>query len=372
MAGSGTVCLRRFISSPLRLSFILLALGPAGCASIGPGTVPRDRVDYVRAVAESWKEQTLLNVVRMRYGDAPTFLDVSSVISSYALQGQVSGGSALSSNLTSNVPYNLSTLGGGGFYLDRPTITYTPLTGDKFTKSLLRPIPPSAIFQLVQAGYPADLVLLVTTRALNGIFNRSSVGGSTRVADPEFYPLLDALRRLQLSGSVSLRLEKRGEDEIGHLILAAERSPEDKRDLEFVLRTMKVTPDKEGEITIAFGTLPRTSNELAVLSRSMVEILLEVATGIEVPGEDVSRGRTIMATRQPNAPDPRDRPFVRILSGPTPPADAFTAVRYHDTWYRIDDRDFASKRIFTFLMMFFSLAETGVAPQAPVLTIPAN
>ena len=29
-----------------------LLLGVAGCASIGPGTVPRDRVDYITAVAE--------------------------------------------------------------------------------------------------------------------------------------------------------------------------------------------------------------------------------------------------------------------------------------------------------------------------------
>jgi len=28
--------------------------------------------------------------------------------------------------------------------------------------------------------------------------------------------------------------------------------------------------------------------------------------------------------------------------------------------------------VFTFLMMFFSLAETGVTPQTPVLTVPAS
>jgi hypothetical protein len=61
---------------------LLLSLG--GCASIGPATVPRDRADYIRAVGDSWKEQTLLNIVRMRYGDAPNFIEVSSIISSYA------------------------------------------------------------------------------------------------------------------------------------------------------------------------------------------------------------------------------------------------------------------------------------------------
>ncbi len=28
--------------------------------------------------------------------------------------------------------------------------------------------------------------------------------------------------------------------------------------------------------------------------------------------------------------------------------------------------------VFSFLMIFFPLAETGVTPQAPVLTVPAN
>ena len=60
-----------------------------GCAHVPPSTVTRDRFDYRQAIAESWKRQTLMDVVRLRYADAPVFLDISSVINSYTLSGSV-------------------------------------------------------------------------------------------------------------------------------------------------------------------------------------------------------------------------------------------------------------------------------------------
>jgi hypothetical protein len=57
---------------------LLLCLLVAGCASMGPQSVPRDRFDYVTSISESWKRQMLLNLLKVRYADAPVFLDVSS------------------------------------------------------------------------------------------------------------------------------------------------------------------------------------------------------------------------------------------------------------------------------------------------------
>ena len=64
-----------------QLPAVLLLLAAAGCTSVGPSTVPRDRFDYSQAITESWKRQTLLNLLKVRYADAPVFMDVSSVIS---------------------------------------------------------------------------------------------------------------------------------------------------------------------------------------------------------------------------------------------------------------------------------------------------
>ena len=69
---------------------VLLTLWIAACSSIGPGTVPRDRVDYVNAIGNSWERETLLNIVKLRYGHAPIFLSITQVVSGYQLQSTLS------------------------------------------------------------------------------------------------------------------------------------------------------------------------------------------------------------------------------------------------------------------------------------------
>ena len=79
----------------MRTSVVVLlpaavVLPGSGCRSVGPATVTRDRQDYVTAVGDSRNEQLLLNIVKLRYGEAPTFLDVVSVVSGYSLETGVS------------------------------------------------------------------------------------------------------------------------------------------------------------------------------------------------------------------------------------------------------------------------------------------
>ena len=128
----------------------------------------------------------------------------------------------------------------------------------------------------------------------------------------------------------------------------------------------------DGEVVLAYGALQRSPNELAVLSRSMLEILLELAARIEVPEKHIADGRTFANVEIGPDAQPRDRAIVRIHAGASPPHDGFAVVRYQDVWYWIDDRDYNSKRAFTFLLLFFALAETGVQPQAPILTLPVQ
>src|SRR5262249_62193442 len=63
---------------------------------------------------------------------------------------------------------------------------------------------------------------------------------------------------------------------------------------------------------------------------------------------------------------------LHVLSGVDRPASVFAAVRYQDYWFWIDNRDFASKRTLSFMMILLALAETGGAPPAPALTLPTG
>ncbi|MGN6731701.1 MAG: hypothetical protein ACTHMB_06965 [Candidatus Binatia bacterium] len=84
----------------------LLLTGLSGCASVGPGTVARDRFDYISAISDSWKSQMLLNLVKLRYGDAPVFLDVASVINQYGIEGSLGFSGSWAQNSQLPWPYN--------------------------------------------------------------------------------------------------------------------------------------------------------------------------------------------------------------------------------------------------------------------------
>lgn len=346
---------------------ILLALGGAACGTIGASTVTRDRGDYNEAISSSWKEQTLGNIVKLRYGDAPVFLDVSSLISQYQLEGAVNAGGTVFPGVGSNAV----TMGALGRYIDRPTVTYTPVQGDKFTKSLLRPIVPAALFQLVQAGYPIDLIFQLTVRSINEVYNRSGRASMRREADPEFYQLLDALRRIQQSESVGFRVERRGAEDAALMVFRGNVAPEIEADMKFVRDTLNLEQGASS-INLTFGAVQRNNREVAMLSRSMFEILLELGANVNAPADHIQEGRAAPAMPPSPTGNPRDLPLIKVSSGIEKPDTVYTATRYRDRWFWVDDRDFRSKSVFTFLMLLFSLAETGVTPQAPVITIPVN
>ena len=335
-----------------------------GCAGIGPPTVDRDRFDYVSAISESWKRQTLLNLVKTRYLDAPVFMDVSSVINQYALEGEIELGFEWAD-------VNTQTLGGRTMYTDRPTISYTPLMGENFARSLLRPIPIGTVLLLIQSGYPIDNVFRICTQGINGLDNRSS-RITTRHGDPEFYELLGLLRQIQKMDGIRMRSRIIDNRETVVMFFREPKTEDDARTLKRAMQLLGVNPDAR-EFRIVNGYLAENDSEIAVLSRSMIQIMSEYASYIEVPDSDISEGRINAANRESAEIEAQLPPLIQVHCSVSKPDDAFIAVPYRNHWFYIDDRDIHSKRTFYFLMVMFSFTERGDIGQAtPVLTVPTN
>jgi hypothetical protein len=110
-------------------------------------------------------------------------------------------------------------------------------------------------------------------------------------------------------------------------------------------------------------------NRVAVLTRSILAMLVEVGSQVEVPEQDIRAGRTL-ATAPPAAPG--TGPIITIHSGSAQPADTFVSLAYRGRWYWIDDGDLQSKAALTVLELLHSIAESGHAPQAPLITIPVG
>jgi len=184
----------------LCLSMFLLA----SCSGTGSHSIARDRFDYVTSVSESWKRQMLLNLLKVRYSDAPVFMDVASVINSYELAGEVN---LFGQIARVNSGDQIAGVGLTGRYADKPTITYQPLAGDKFTRSLMLPIPIPAILHLIQSGYPADLVLRICVNSINDLQNSYGGAGRPQPGDAKFRELIAAIRESQAAGGLGMKMK---------------------------------------------------------------------------------------------------------------------------------------------------------------------
>lgn len=350
----------------------LAFLCPLGCRHVGPGTVVADRVAYDEAVAASWKEQALLNIVKLRYFDTPFFTDVAQIVSGYSVGGQVNPSIGFTNSFFPAPSFSDRLIGAlplQAAYIDRPTISYAPQTRPDFIRNLTVPLPPTAVLYLMQAGYPVDLVFELTLDAINGIPGRSVSGGQVRPASPEFQRIVQILRKAQLSGSVGMRIEV-GKDKSQSLVMFfrdPDIDPELAAELAEVRKLLRIDPNQR-DVQVVFGATRGGPKELTMATRSIYRVLGELAVSVQVPDIHLAEGRA-----PPLAGDlAQERPHFTVYSGCKKPKDCFTATCYRGHWFWIDDRDAESKRIMTYVMIMLALADTGTKEPVPFLTIQAN
>ncbi len=362
---------------------VLLSVAVGGCAAFGAGRLPADRFDYNAAIAQSSEEQMLTNLVRMRYLHIPEFLEVSSVLTQYTYDGGIGVSGQRGFGRSGDVIGGNANLG----YAERPTITYSPLSGREFSKRMLSPISVEFLFSAALAGWPMDLLSLIAVQRMNHVENMSFGAVPTPVdrgtpsqfdQDIVNYRRFQALLELQwrlidLKALEGYRSEKT--DEI-MVELDPSKGPETTKLIAEYKQMLGLDPDRN-RFRVTDRDTAREPDEITIKTRSLLAIMSFLARGIDVPREHVEQGRVVpmlVSTKEEpqRLPIPLDVKSVPAASDSGRPEDASVAVRYKGHWFYIADNDVQSKRTFGIARYIYNIQAPSAEKAAPLISLPTG
>ncbi len=353
----------------------------SGCAAQGAKRIPADRFDYNAAIAQSTREQMLLNIVRSRYLEVPVFLTVSSVLTQYEYDRNVGLGAILEfgSGTTDRA------LGDANLrFTERPTITYLPVEGQEFSAHLLSDIPSDLIFAAAQAGWPVDVFMRIGIQRLGAAENMSfgEIPASGDIdTKTQFASDIKKLERFErminlifiLSDSEVIEVQEVEEnDKNDRYLMIAERVPEDLRALLDELRQL-IGLSNRNRFRITQRVTNIRDDEISIQTRSVMAMMEFMARGVEVPLEHLKDGWVIDYGLQNSEGEmAKARIPFKMRTSKNRPENVFAAVRFRDNWYYIDHADITSKRALSLIIVLFRLQAPTPSGAAPILTLPTG
>lgn len=339
----------------------MIALGCAACNAIGPRQLPFDRFDYNSAIANSANEQMLLNLVRLRFNEIPVFLAVNSVLTQYVWSGDI--GVAGASGESNGFP--AWSVGGSGSlrYIERPTVTYSPLNGQEFASQLINPVRAEMVFSLISSGWPPDQLLLMTLQRINNIENQAFVMSSPS-GEPaiEFSRVVNLIIQLFRRNAIELTRSIAPDESL--LDFAATADPETQSLMRELKSLVELDP-ASSRFRITRRIVGRGHDEVTIRMHSLVELMGLLSTGVETPAEGAGdAGDSSHAeSHQPFVP-------LRVHCVSDRPVGAFVAVEFRGHWYYLADDDRAGKQAFGLLNYLFQMQASQNQGAGPLLTVP--
>lgn len=400
------------------LSCLASLLAATGC--LGPRSLELTRLRYDEAVHETSEQQWLRNIVRLRYGDLPSFLDVSAITSQFELSGRggMTGGRERdSANRTLF----------GDFWLqfrDAPTLSYTPRDPSELTRVMVAPVGITALGLMANNGWSVEDVLRLVVAEMNGLQNAPGAEAIVPESVPEPSPFVEMaavagrLRRERLlvlasfdePASVSPEiaadrvdgsdfvqaaahdLEYRPAEGSDALVLtraepryrlsispAAEGVPE----VQVLRELLRLTPGRSDYAIRREGVpgglgllpLPDSLDSVDVRTRTLLEMLAFLSKGVVVPEDHAARG----LAAQTIGPDGAmfdwtcaTRGLFRVCARKKRPRGAAVAIEYQGWWFFIPEEDKRSKSTLGLLQALFNLQLSEPKKSGPLLTLPVG
>jgi hypothetical protein len=197
-------------------------------------------------------------------------------------------------------------------------------------------------------------------QSISGLDNwTADAQGVTRV-DAGFVEVLELLNELPNEGIVGFGFEAEAGQRTAHLLLEEDgdrpRDPKVTRLLELLDLDPSLT-----RFPIRFGFGRSGRDEIRIYTRSLLEIMSNLAAQIEVPPGDVAAGRTYAT--ETSLTERALLPDLSVRSRPIRPINAFVGIEY---------RGNEAKRVFSVLLLLLNLVDKSGEVQLPVITIPTG
>lgn len=298
------------------LATLAAAAAMGGC-HLAKDALRTDFNDFNTIVHQSQTEQLLLNLVRMRYREAPLFLQAGSITASY--ENTVSAGAQATAQQGDQ---SLVGVTGNYTFSAKPTIVFTPVEGQQYVQQLMAEVSPQTFALLLRAGWPIEKLCGLLVESISPTDGQQLSGRPKAPTHAEFEAFVKSLGDAERAGRLTIVRRADG----GFDMHAGDR------------------------------TLPLERFQL----RSLFAAMFEAAECIEVPAAKASQ-------TPPNSPGDE----IRILVGEKPMADALVSVQYAGWWYGIANDDIRSKDTLALFMQLCRIQSAAPAPP-PQLTIPVR
>jgi len=406
---------------PAVLITAMIACCAAAAGCMGSWAIRGTRIHYNESYSDTASKEVLLNIVRMRYGESPSFLDLPTITTLTEASTKGLGGQPPADDLF-----------GGVFALkDEPTLAYQPRSGDNLAKSLMKAFKAEMLLD-VAPGQDTTTFLRAFVDSINGVRNSpTATSAGSRIIEPndDYRYAIELIEGLQDRGALRSRVAKRdveahgavaamelpggvkvpgvgmvtaarkgyfyevAGDEVTLLkesrLLALTVQPEqlEAADFQELVRIFRLEPgrtvytvrgqenDERDYLTEATNTTPQEpSDTLALNVRSGYQVLAFLSKGVDVPEKHLRHGTACTFKGPDGRPfDARQitRGLFRVCVQKHRPLRSEVAVPYRGHWFYIAENDVQSRATLNLVKLAIDLqSQSGTA--GPVLTLPLN
>jgi hypothetical protein len=350
-------------------SLCLFLITLTSCAMVGPRSISKGRSDYNESINKTEDEQMLLSIVKERYGETSSLLQVTGVAANIRFKSSV--GVDVGFGPTNNYDGNLVPLNAGVAYEENPTITYAPVQGETYIKQLMSPLPLNLVVLNIRAGTSSARLFTMMTNRINGMRNPDFHYSPEVKPDTRFQSFIELGEKLRLAGVLDILADQN--KDVPFVVLISDYAPKYSKIVREYLDLLGLSMPSDSSKTIVlpvyFTINGGDLDGISISTRSTFDLIEILKASIEIPQDHVNAG---LAIKYP-APGLVGKD-LHIYSSEEKPDSTIVAVKHRGYWFYIDDTDMGTKLFYRMIRILWSVSIAASSDQnvAPVLTIPVS